>query len=719
MPELDALTKQKIDDLRAISNNWSTAIEVYELLRLDWSTGAVYYSTTAVDELSPNLPVESAVLPLIVPKDGAAHFFEIETDASLGDEEIDLEIWDAGGSFTDLVYANGEGTRAEVYLWFPAVELFLAVWQGHLRTSDDADAFYWRGRIASGFRSPDLPSPRRAHWRECQAVFGGLLAAQEEIDSNDCPYDRHLGGIVGALDPATGQPFARCPRKTLANCTERGVDPLVHLSHQSQVVTVLNGQTKGPQLYSISRGNESNLKDAVRVVMGERRVRDMTVLAFRRDYNTRTPAHGWFDAIYEACEGPILGFRDVIVSGQPAQAIHYAYRRGGRGENPINAALTTHGYSGTAILRYNYGWVDPASVSPENMRAEAVVSGLSNIRVYSDEHTFTEEFTKNRAWQIARIITDKRWGYGLDYRRIDIKAFLALAAWSSDFVSFTDPDGTVYPHQRALSDVELVERSVQQQIEDMCLAGRFSRPFIFQGKLSIVPLRAATDAELAAAPVFTDEGDNRNIIVDDDGLSTLKRSQKSDLDIPNRVEATFHDRGDNWQESVAPPAEDISQQLNAGRVLGDTSRRVVTKKYNFLGVTDKGHAVKLSYGILYFGEFDEGGILNNLKIKFNIWFMDALELYETRIIKVQSSQLARYGFEYFRIIKKSRAGNLHVGIEAQAYNHEAMLALETIVDPPLGGGDGGGGGGGGEICPLAFGNVEYKDGFINIPILPC
>lgn len=717
MPEYTQTEIEKIELLRSIEG-----AQVFELARINWGEpdGAIYYAVTQIDHLCPDLPVAPVEARLIA-EDYPGYFLPISSTSGLGDEEVDLKFWDGDGAFSDLVHAHGEGIAVEMFYYFPQVDLLLSHWWGHLRTAEGADSEHWTGKAANGFRSPNLPMPGRAHWKECQAIFGRHLDTLEEIAANDCPYNAHLpGGTVG------NEAHETCDRLSPASCTARGVHPLFHLSHQSAETTVLNGQTSGPQLMSVSRGNESNLKEPVRVVMGQRRIADCQVLAYRRDYNNNNPDKGFFDAIYEVCEGPVQGFQAVVVQGKNADALHYAYRLGNLADPPITN-LTTHGYSGTAIIRYNFGWVNPGTVSPANMRAWMIVSGLRNIREYSDEDTFTLATSRNRAWQIGRMLTDKRWGFGLDYARLDINSFIETAEWGYRSVRFTTPEGAIYDHVRSRSDVELVGRTAQQQIEDMCLAGRFSRPFLFQGKLHIVPLRALTTEELAACPVFTDSGSNRNIIVDADGKSSLTRSQISDLDLPNRVEGTYHDENKDWMESVAAPAEDIEQQLRAGRVLGDTSRRQVTKKYSFLGVTQEGAAVKLAHGILRFGEFDEGGLKNNLRLKFKIWLTDALYLHENKVIKVVSNQLTRYGFKYFRIIKKRRAGNLHFEIEAQAFNNEALLAFETVQSgpvinpgeiPPHVPGEGNPNIPN-PICPLDFGDVRVEGDMLRIPVLPC
>lgn len=658
-------------------------------------------------------------------------FLTVEGDSTLSDSEISLKVWDGGnwnaetgefenqGTFGDLAYEQGEGIRAEVYLWFPSEELLLSDWQGHLRADEESDFATWRGKIANGFRSSELDSPGRAHYTGCQAIYGGDLETLAEVTDNDCPHDAHLpGGTVGngTLD--------FCDRKNLQSCIDRGINPLYHLSHYSAVVTVLNNQTKGPQLLSIARGNESNLKEPVRVVMGTRKIRDMQVLAFRRDYNNNTPDRGWFAAIYEACEGPVSAIYGAIINGQTANPLHYNYRLGSRGQTPVGADLSTHGYSGTVLIRYNYGWVNPATVGPDTMRAEAFIIGLNNIRVYSDFDSYTENYTTNRVWQTARIYCDKRWGLGNDYQILKIESWIIAATWSSVVCRFTDPFGNTYDYARSNSNVELTGRSGASQIEDMCLAGRLTRPFLFQNKVHIEPIRALTEEELEDCDVFTDTGAGRNIIVDDSGLSTLRHWRKSDNDLPNRIEATINDATKDFAEVPINPVEDIEQQLKAGKVQGYHSRHVVPKKYSFLGVTDVSEATALAYWILWFGEFGEGGTKNNLKISFNTFILETLKLHENKIIKVESAQLARYGFDYFKIDKFTREPNLIIKVECTAYNHDEMTDFETpyaeIEDPEPPVFDWGGG----EYTPgeiriptkIEFGSMSYSDGLLRIQL---
>lgn len=885
MPQFDSATRTKITALRALRTA-GTAIEgPYEIVKIEWPApdGTIYYGTTdveAVASVPPDLDVELR----LIPDDTTNSFLPVTIDSSIGDEEVELKFWDADDVMSDLLNDHGEGIRTTLMYWFPQVELLLPVWEGHLRLEDEADQTELTLKAVQGFRSSESSIPSRGHYQFCQAIFGGLLDTQEEIDELGCPYNLHLGGPIGTLDPDTGEPWTFCPRRDTGDCVTRGVDPLRHLSHRTITRTVVNTQSSGARLLSTSQGNETNLTEPVRVVMGVRRIYDMKVMAFRKDYNNNDPEHGWYQAFYEACEGPVASINQARIKvgsvEQNAVPLHYGARLGNFGDVSPDTSLSPHSFSATAFIRYTYGWVDPGTINPEDANANALISGLRDIRVcgaavagqngllatYYDDYDFTTEFgsrveqginypfaqtmspleglpnsdwsakwigqikprysetytftskhddgiklivngvtvidslsvngthsgtialtadtlydiefwfkqgvsvwyvdlkwssatqteeivpasclfldvdqedlvvkqpTSNRVWHIARMLSDKRWGMGYDYDRFAISSWIESAEWTSEFVRFTDFDGNVWDHQRAPSDVELIERKSQQQIEDMCLAGRLSRPYLFDGKIHISPLRALTDDELDECPEFTDEGDAPNIIQDGDNgswKSTLKWSRKSDLDLPNRIECTYDSAGDDYVKTPLQPVEDIDAQLRAGRILGDHSLKKNEKKYHLLGVTGEAHGMKLQWALLDLGPHDEGGLQNNLTLTFTIWFMDAIDLHISKVIKVTNTKLqAKFGFTHFRILKMERSGGLHYALTVQAYNHDYMTSFEipysdlptppelpgppeipTPPEPPPGPP--------GPQCILTFGTVTYENGVMEIPIPQC
>ncbi len=701
MPEFDSTTRTKITALRAIKAAGGT-VEPYEMVKVLWPepTGTIWYSCLQVDEVA-SVPTGLAdpIEVRLIPEDrGGSWFLPVDISAGIGDEEVDLNFWDGDGEFADLMIDHGEGVKVILHYWFPQVELLLPFWEGHLRHEEESEIDRTPVKAAQGFRSADATIPKGGHYQECDAIFGGLLSAAEALQNPECDYNAHRSGPIGTNDPATGQPWTYCDRRNHASCTARGVNPLRQLSHFTIASVVFNGQTSGDNLWSTSQGNETNLKDPPRVFMGGRRAYDFKPMAFRKDRNNNDPEHGWFDCQYEIGYGPIAAilYPKFRVDGrwQDMIPLHYAYRLGTLGQSPVWPMLTTHGYSGIASMRFNFGWIDPWTVESNEASGTAIIIGLNDIRVYTDEDTYTQIHTYNRVWQLARFLTDKRWGFGLDYAKLDIPSWIEAAEWAETSVNYTDTFGNVWPHVRSRQDVELVGKKVQQQVEDMCIAGRISPPFLFDGKLHIVPLKALSEEELDACPVFTDTGDDPNIVWEG-GRTTLRVGRKSDLDLPNRIEATYDNYLNDHLETPCAPVEDIDAQLRAGRVVGDYSRKVNKKEYKLMGVVIEAHAIKASWGLLDLGPLDQGGLQNNCRVTFKAWFLDCLDLHPYKVIKVPSTRVDKYGFEYFRILTMKRGSNLTVEITAQAYNVEYMNAFETeIADlpPPLGvfGGVGGG-----------------------------
>lgn len=739
MATFDAATLLKLEDLRTLRQA-GTVLQVFELVRVDWPSpdGTIHYATTQIDAVASALPEDVDVIDVrLIPEDPVNSFLPVSLDNSIGDEELDLNMWDNDEVISNLLVTHGEGIKAELLYFFPQVDLLLPIWHGHLRFEDEASIDTIMLKAVQGFRSSDANVPSRAHWQECQAIFGGVLTSLDAVAEHDCPYDFHLGGSVGNNNPDTGLPWTYCDRRDTSSCTARGVDPRFHLSHKTIIAVTQDNQTHGPNILVTSAANETNLKTPVRVIMGKRRIRGCEVMAWFITFPNNHPDDGFFHALYEVCEGSIKSLSQVRVTvggfEQPVISMHYVPRLGAKGQSAAYLPLTSHTYSGTALFRYTFGQLDPRGLGPGDASGSALVEGLDNIRVYTDAETYTLEYTSNRAWQIARILTDKRWGFGLDYDRLDIDSFIEAAAWCEQTVEYIDPFGTAWAHIRSDSNVELIEKKVQQQIEDMCVAGRLSRPFLFNGKYHIVPLRALTEEELDDCPVFTDEGDDRNIIWEGEPgkqKTTLTVGRDSSINLVNRIECTYDYVGNDNLETPLQPVEDIDAQLAAGRVIGDGARKITPKKYSLLGVVAKNQAIKMAWSLLDLGPCDDGGLQNNCRVKMQIWFADALQLHQEKVIKVVSSRLTKYGFTYFRVKKINRLDNLHYEIELRAYNETYMATFETDIAPPdphdcvpgyvwdpvllacvpV------------EIyppCLLVFGAVTYEDGVLTIPLPPC
>lgn len=744
MPVFDNTTVTKIAELRAIREAGGQ-VEVQEVIKIEWPSpdGTLYYGVQATDQTASVPPTFTVIPRIIADSDGAEVFMPVSLDASIGDEEIDITFEDLDEAVADLMQTHGEGVRATLIYWFPQAELELPFWFGHLEYGSDESELSITIKAVQGFRSAEANVPGGGHYQFCSAVFGGLLATQAQIDAGACPHNKHIGGLIGINDPSTSQPWTYCDRLSILSCINRGVNPLYHLSHRTIERTVQNNQTSGPNLLSTSQGNETGLEEAVRVVMGRRRIYGARLLAYRRDLNNNHPDLGFFLGQYEFCRGPSKSLTQMRFKvgneEKPADPYHLNYRLGEKGQSAYpadNWQLTPHGYSLVVHAKYNFGQLNPAEVDPADATGSGLVEGLNNIRVYTDADTYTETYTTNRVWQLLHIMTDKVWGYGLDHSRFNIDSWIEAADWCEQYVTFTDTFGSEWAHIRSESNVELIGRKVQQQVDDMCMAGRLSRPFIFNGQIHIVPLRALTEEELAAAPVFRDTGDENappNIVIEDDGMSTVRIGERLSVkDLPNRIECTYDDAVQDWQKVPLRPIEDHDAQLAAGRLVGDGTLKVNKKEYHLLGVTNEAQATKLAWTLLDLGPHDEGGLQNNLPISFDAWYLDTLDLHLDKVIKVESAKLTKYGFDYFRVKNIKRGEGLICEITAQAYAADYIEALEVdttpvepvycdidtdcppgfvcvggrcVIEP--------------DPCRTGFGTVTYVDGILTVPVEPC
>jgi hypothetical protein len=979
-------TDEKIAALKALTTNPRVA----ELLLIAWPApdGPIHYGTRIASELLDDPQLLDQLAGPVELRLGAGVFLEAPHDAGIADDTIDLDFWDGDNEITRLTLTHGAGVRVELFYYFPDVDLLLSEWWGHLQPPAELAIDRVHVRAESGFRSANLPLPARAFFTGCQAVFGGVLETQAEIDEGDCPYNLHLGGAVSAagatwinnangtpgangqylktaggdawncgashsgpvndgdatiravfsaayttfgfysvaapvsgnqdcyaclqanldgsvtvkygstlqrvsvakwtsadtfeiqlrggafhfykagteiavdltlpapvyplylgaavynqgaglstclvnvgnastapafgnLDPATGQPFTSCPRNTPQVCKDRLGDSLSYLAFDTVAESHVVNETKGPNLTVTSRGNETNLKRPLRVIAGNRHVSDLDLLAFVVEPDTKHPDEGSVKCLFAACEGPISAINAGKINSTTIAPQHLNYRTGEKRQAPTSFSPNILNYSGTALF-LGVAQGDFSKAGAEDLRGEIDINGLRDVRVYSDLDHYREEYSMDRAWWLLHILRNKRWGYGLDAARVNLQDFIDLATWFREVVAQKDKDGKDTTGPRSQFNAELIDRTAQQQITDLCLAGRIGLPFPDRGLLRVLPLRRATElfspgvfidkafwgalarrattteantwlnALLAAqnvsndallaecqarnkglfqsseytararsdpdfvtdcyyaylrrepepggvaawlavlpsigrdgvldgfggsdefktdctdqpVPTFTDRGEARNVCLDREqgagGKSTLVFSMQSDAELCNRIVLTFDDASQG-NTQIPLTFEDVTQELKAGRSFGDTSRRAVERQYSAFGVTTIGEAARLGNLLLDLGEFDEGGLKNNLRATFVTWYLEAFDLYKYQIIKIESDKLDQINaartaqnletFDYFRVRSLTRHSDLTVEISAQAYPVEYYERLELLTAgpdlPPTVSGDGG------------------------------
>lgn len=690
---------------------------VAELIAVSWPApdGTIYYCSTQADTIFQR---ESPVRPVEV-RFEREQFQGLEIADGIADSRITLNFWDGDGAIAELHAKHGPGARVEVFYWFPEHSLLLSQWHGHLDEPDEEDGEFFRVEAAYGFRSAQLPLPRRAFYTGCQAIFPvGRLLTQAAIDENDCPYNRHIGGSFGLLDG--GQPFADCPRNNRAACTARLGDSLSYLGFD----TIEEGYPNA-NLISQARSNTNNLKRPLRVVFGPYVVRDLDLLGFAVDVNTNHPDKGWVLCSHAVCEGEVAYVTDYKIAGQYVGLEHQTTRTGARRQAKTFFTPNEGNMSGTARavgrIQGNF-----QSSNGSDLSGQVRVGQKIDTKVYTSATEYTLQGTNNSAWVFLAAWTDQRWGYGAGASARLIEDVIRLAAWSDENVTTLDANGAPLTSVRNRFTGQFLDKTAQRHIYELCLANNFSTPFPHRGETRILGLSKETN--LDACPVFTDEGESRNICLADEatGKTSLTTSKTKISELGNRVVITYEDATLENQERTLT-FEDVDTQLRAGRSFGDNSRFPVTKSYKLFGVTEFGAAVRQGNLLLDLGPFagttDEGGgLVNNRRIKFTTWFSETLTLHKYKVIKVVSSKLTRYGFEYWRICSLTRQPDLKVEIIAQAYPVDYYEKLESgeaveILQPGSGGGDPNPGGKpDGQPEPLSLGDVQASEDKITFVI---
>jgi hypothetical protein len=691
MPEYDPAIQDKLDALQALTG---ADRKPAELCTIYWPspTETKVYSSTMYTELPwwPDLAAaietyfgDPIPITLTLIPDGTP-FIDLPRAASVSDDSINLTFSDNDGEFSTLLMTYGEGIRTEVFCYWPAVDLLLSMWRGMLHQPKEMDRAQVKITATAGWRAPQMLVPKRPHATSCTFIFGALLATQDEIDyHNGCPYNVHIGGSIGVPG------FTDCPRREIADCFARLATKRYWPGFETRPDAIPNNQTQGPNLLAKAIGNESNLSDPIRAIAGERYVKALNLLAFRIEEDTNHPEDGFGAALFEVSEGVLLATFEFRINGQLVGAEHQQKRLGELGQSATDWSPDVNTYSGTAIA---WGRIqgDFRNAQASDFTGSIRALGSRDVRVYSNPSTFTQAYTTNRAWWLLKILAEARWGYGQDYPRFDIQSFIDTAAWCDEYVTLTDSNGNTFSGVRSTFNAEVTARAIQQQVKDICTAGRLGIPFEFDGKDVVVPLKAE-DVDDPNIPTFTDEGSNRNIIYD--GVkSSLSWSVISDETMINQWTVNFDDASNGGVDTQFIFG-DQSQQLRAGRAWGDRSKRVVSKSQAGYGINSAQEAARFGSSLLYLGPLDSGGILNPFSVKFTTWYSEAFNVQSYKIIKVVNAKLQSRMVAYFtarglepyldadytvfRVMRYTRKGDLRVEIEAQQY-----ATLDIVLSEP-------------------------------------
>jgi len=712
--ELDPTIQAKLAALRSLRG-----VQVGELIAVHWPapTGTIYYAQAKYDELPE---YEGLTLVPIEARFEAQVFQSFQNSSSIADSSITLNFIDDDAEIARLCDLHGEGVRVELWHYLPQVDLLIKRnWFGHLGTPSDVGGSMTTVPASFGFRSSQLSLPNRPVGAGCPFPFGGLIKDPQLLAENPCRYDRQIeGGTHGLLDE-NGQPFRSCP-KTTTGCQQRIGDTLEYGGGDTATDTVTVSQTRGPNLQATTKGNESNLSQSRRVIAGEWKIREMDVLAWLTEPNTKYPDKGSARVLADAGEGPVESLSEPTLADRLITPEHRNLRLGEYRQSATFFSQSVNNYSYTAHF---YGVVqgDFRNANASTFRPSCRIKGYRDVRVYSDPQTYVKQFTMIPAYWILEMLTNKRWGDGRDHARYVIEDWIEAAAWHNALAGFQDAAGVHYTSTRASFSAEILERSTQQQIDDACLFSFLTLPFPFQGKERIMPLRKE---DLSNVPVFTDDLD---LIARDptvrpilfEGMQSTLRTPKAkpEGELTNYLLVKFYDKAHDY---IQRPLifQDEEAQWTAGIAHGDKSRRVIKDELVLFGVTDFGQAVRCGNRILDLGAFDKGGLKNNRQANFQASFIDTLDLHPYKVIKIVSKKLDRCGFEYFRIQTLDEKSDLTVKLDTVAYPVDYYQHLEDVQQAPIRVGTpivtNPGGLRGRRPSPHDIVNVEYDDDRITI-----
>lgn len=670
---------------------------VVELVRVDWPEpiGTIYYSNLKADEVFQNSKFPLPVGPVEIAFE--TEFRTLPIEDGISDSHVDLDFWDAvslpGGEprtterVRDLHRTYGYGHRVEIFYYFPDYGYLVSQWHGQLGSPKEIGWEKFVVPCTYGFRNALQPMPSRALWPSCTATFGGSLDTQAEIDDGDCPYNRHLpGGTFGNLDGG-GQPYKSCPKNNRTVCTARIGDSLSYLGFDTVPDSYPNGK-----LNSIVRGYENNLKRPLRRVYGPQFVDDLDLLGYAVDVNPKEAAKGWVLCIFAVCEGEVSYVNQFEINNVLVGWEHQTTRNGAKRQSKTFFSPNVGNYSGTALA---VGRIqgDFRFTSGGDLKGRVFCGGATDIKIYSDETTFFRGFTISTAWVFYDAWTNARWGHSQG-RNMPVQDVIDLASWADDSVNTLAADGTLLTSTRSTFVGQLLDKSAQKHFFEMCQAARFTLPFPHRGKTRIMGLSKWENLE--TCPKFSDRGEYRNItLTDEDNEASFPDITASQLDakeLPFRVIVTFRDAASNNQERPLI-FEDEAAKRAAVKAGADPNG---SKKYNLLGVSELGQAVRAGNLLLDLGAFDGttdegGGRMNNFRVVFSTWFTQTLDLHKYKVIEIDSALIEDYGywmknaegeevfykFTHFRICKMERAESLHVKITAQAYPKEYYEAIET------------------------------------------
>lgn len=217
-----------------------------------------------------------------------------------------------------------------------------------------------------------------------------------------------------------------------------------------------------------------------------------------------------------------------------------------------------------------------------------VLLEAGKIPVFTDETTFTDEFTSNPAWVLLDILTKATWKYG----DVNIQSFITAAEKCAAITYFDRMDGVFANYYaesgnpdhhrfevgftiRQRTPISEIIRGLRNAMKAMLffdyatgkltltiketIASQQPNPIVGSNYIDPVPSVTVEGADADGYVAYS--FDHSNIIKSDSGESTVKISQKSNQESINKVTVMFQNRENSFSPDSATvvDTEDVSR----------------------------------------------------------------------------------------------------------------------------------------------------------------
>jgi len=696
---IDNLTPAQAAMLDAYLDGVGDALpQVYQVVKIFWPGGTVNYS------FLPIADAPFAVDSRLRADDLTKPFLGIKRTAAIAPDSVQLRFNDRDKAIRTLM-RDGENARAEVFLYFPTIDLLVSEFVGQVKRAKRQRWPITQIEIVAGVRPNLYPATTRMiFYTGCGAIYGGHLNTWEEISRNPCKVNNHIpilpDGVqrIGNLDPATGAPFASCPKSSRAVCQQVSGKPDMYFGGEEITdVTTVGGGSKSTLAKPFNVVGDLSVN--LGVLFGYRQKIPLTLRHFVR----QSPGsnNGSLVTIFWASEGPIQQLFNPTLRGKAPQG-QVAFT--GEWLQPTTPYVQTvmgqdiGNFSQTAYCLLVENPVNPATIKKEEMTAEASMLGYAAVRVFNADGTFVKTYTEISSWCLLEWLTSLQFGLALPDRDLVVADFIKLAAWDAEAVQAKTPTGETITATRNRFNQFIQGRKAEEVMKDWCLSMRYSLPFVHGGKLRIVALERW---DLSGVPKYlvgdgqTTGGDVMALESGDfKGWPDIEPLFKSADELPLKLKITFDD-----DEKGVPGRpllfEDAAAILKARRANQDVGWNAPEKQYNWYGVTNYAQAVRASNFTQHLGEFDTGGTRNNFgaKLVVNGVRSKTLNLHPAAVIELDWPEFAderEPGFEepfrYFRIIEHYRRPDLKTELTVWAYPkryYECYGGAASEAEAPL------------------------------------